>query len=168
MYAYYGLSVFPNLRRFLWWKKFLTQFQLVSKLFSNNLDWLACSLTGYHPPIRLPLPSHSILSLSIFKNRRYIPKDMSPQHRNRRNIYSERNNRNVFLAFQLQFCTVFAHGIVSLKTNCRFPLWMQYACMGYMVSFLVLFANFYLHAYITQRAKKRNENGLHAEEKKMK
>ena len=30
MYAYYGLSVFPALRSFLWWKRYLTQLQLVS------------------------------------------------------------------------------------------------------------------------------------------
>ncbi|XP_035444766.2 elongation of very long chain fatty acids protein F [Spodoptera frugiperda] len=29
MYAYYGLSVFPELHRFLWWKKYITQMQLV-------------------------------------------------------------------------------------------------------------------------------------------
>ncbi|XP_031569543.1 elongation of very long chain fatty acids protein 4-like [Actinia tenebrosa] len=78
MYTYYGLSVFPALRDYLWWKKFLTQFQL------------------------------------------------------------------------LQFCTVFCHGIVSLKRKCKFPLWMQYALLAYMVSFLVLFSNFYLHSYIVK------------------
>ena len=29
MYAYYLLSMFPALQPFLWWKKYLTQFQLV-------------------------------------------------------------------------------------------------------------------------------------------
>lgn len=28
MYTYYGLSIFPSLRRFLWWKRYLTQLQL--------------------------------------------------------------------------------------------------------------------------------------------
>jgi len=32
MYAYYGLSVIPSLRDKLWWKKYITMFQLVSKL----------------------------------------------------------------------------------------------------------------------------------------
>jgi hypothetical protein len=30
MYAYYGLSVIPSLRDKLWWKKYITMFQLVS------------------------------------------------------------------------------------------------------------------------------------------
>ena len=34
MYTYYGMSAVPNLRKYLWWKKHLTQFQLVSFLFS--------------------------------------------------------------------------------------------------------------------------------------
>ena len=34
MYTYYGMSAVPSLRKYLWWKKHLTQFQLVSFLFS--------------------------------------------------------------------------------------------------------------------------------------
>lgn len=30
MYAYYGLSAIPSLREKLWWKKYITRFQLVS------------------------------------------------------------------------------------------------------------------------------------------
>ncbi|XP_013134328.1 PREDICTED: elongation of very long chain fatty acids protein 7-like [Papilio polytes] len=29
MYAYYGLSAFPNLTKYLWWKKYITKMQLV-------------------------------------------------------------------------------------------------------------------------------------------
>jgi len=29
MYGYYGLSVIPALREKLWWKKYITMFQLV-------------------------------------------------------------------------------------------------------------------------------------------
>lgn len=29
MYTYYGLSTFPQLRRFLWWKKYLTSIQII-------------------------------------------------------------------------------------------------------------------------------------------
>ena len=31
MYAYYGLSVIPSLRDKLWWKRYITMFQLVRK-----------------------------------------------------------------------------------------------------------------------------------------
>ena len=34
MYTYYGLSVFPSLRRYLWWKRYLTQLQLIQ--FGTN------------------------------------------------------------------------------------------------------------------------------------
>lgn len=33
MYSYYGLSVIPSMHKYLWWKKYLTQAQLV-RLFS--------------------------------------------------------------------------------------------------------------------------------------
>lgn len=48
-----------------------------------------------------------------------------------------------------------AHGIISLKVKCDYPLWMQYALIIYMISFLVLFSNFYLHSYIVRRRNER-------------
>lgn len=33
MYSYYGLSVFPSMHKYLWWKKYLTQAQLVCRSF---------------------------------------------------------------------------------------------------------------------------------------
>ena len=33
MYTYYGMSAVPSLRKYLWWKRHLTQFQLVSYFF---------------------------------------------------------------------------------------------------------------------------------------
>lgn len=84
MYAYYGMSAVPSLKKYLWWKRHLTQFQLI------------------------------------------------------------------------QFCVLLCHGVVSLRVKCDYPLWMQYALIGYMISFLVLFSNFYIHAYF---AKKRRKHG---------
>ncbi|XP_030337413.1 elongation of very long chain fatty acids protein 2 [Strigops habroptila] len=34
MYSYYGLSVIPSMRKYLWWKKYLTQAQLVQFLLT--------------------------------------------------------------------------------------------------------------------------------------
>uniref|UniRef100_A0A914XNL3 Elongation of very long chain fatty acids protein n=1 Tax=Plectus sambesii TaxID=2011161 RepID=A0A914XNL3_9BILA len=70
----------------------------------------------------------------------------------------------------IQFCVAFMHGAIGLYVDCPFPRWMGWALLLYMVSFIVLFANFYLHAYITKKPKKsvRNEahesngNGFHA------
>lgn len=36
---------------------------------------------------------------------------------------------------------------------------MQYALIGYMISFLVLFSNFYIHAYFTRKFN-RHEKGV--------
>ncbi|XP_032221880.2 elongation of very long chain fatty acids protein 4 isoform X2 [Nematostella vectensis] len=90
MYAYYGLSAIPEMRIYLWWKKYLTQLQLT------------------------------------------------------------------------QFCTVMAHGVLSLWAKCRFFLWMQYALIGYMISFLILFSNFYLHAYLTRKQSCPNKDAMQA------
>ncbi|KAG8507715.1 Elongation of very long chain fatty acids protein 2 [Galemys pyrenaicus] len=37
MYSYYGLSVFPSMHKYLWWKKYLTQAQLVGTAPSPGL-----------------------------------------------------------------------------------------------------------------------------------
>lgn len=86
MYTYYGMSAMPHLRKYLWWKKHLTQFQLI------------------------------------------------------------------------QFCILLCHGSVSLYVKCKYPLWMQYALIGYMISFLILFSNFYIHAYFSKTYKKHKVN----------
>lgn len=35
---------------------------------------------------------------------------------------------------------------------------MQYALIGYMISFLVLFSNFYIHAYFARKFKRHEKN----------
>ena len=39
-------------------------------------------------------------------------------------------------------------GIRALIYGCDFPLWMQYALVVYMTSFLVLFGQYYRSAYL--------------------
>lgn len=39
---------------------------------------------------------------------------------------------------------------VALYYDCGFPLWMHYLLIVYMVSFLVLFGNFYMQAYLAK------------------
>jgi hypothetical protein len=81
MYSYYGLSVVPQLNGKLWWKRYITRFQLI------------------------------------------------------------------------QFCITFSHSAYSLTLDCDFPPWGQYLLSGYMVLMLVLFTNFYIHAYIVHQRK---------------
>lgn len=47
MYTYYGMSAVPHLRKYLWWKKHLTQFQLVCLLW---VMWIQNSEECYSLP----------------------------------------------------------------------------------------------------------------------
>lgn len=47
----------------------------------------------------------------------------------------------------IQFHVTIGHAGHSLYTGCPFPNWMQWALIGYAVTFIILFANFYYHAY---------------------
>jgi len=75
MYAYYGLSVLPELQPYLWWKKYITKLQL------------------------------------------------------------------------LQFVITFSHSLYSIICGADFPSWGKYLLVGYMVSMLILFGNFYVQTY---------------------
>lgn len=48
---------------------------------------------------------------------------------------------------QIQFHVTIGHAAQSLYTGCPFPKWMQWALISYAVTFIILFANFYYHAY---------------------
>ena len=50
----------------------------------------------------------------------------------------------------IQFTTALILGINGIRSGCDFPLWMQYALVIYMMSFIVLFGNFYAKAYIAK------------------
>lgn len=48
---------------------------------------------------------------------------------------------------QVQFSCAGVLGIRALFVGCDFPLWMQYALVAYMCSFIVLFGRFYIQSY---------------------
>ncbi|XP_065557065.1 very long chain fatty acid elongase 4-like [Artemia franciscana] len=80
MYLYYGLSALgPWIKKYLWWKKYLTLLQLA------------------------------------------------------------------------QFSSAMSLGIRAIVVGCDFPLWMQYALVVYMVSFLILFGDFYIKVYCRKK-----------------
>lgn len=54
----------------------------------------------------------------------------------------------ICVLLQIQFTTAMIMGINGIKSGCDFPLWMQYVLVIYMISFIVLFGNFYAKAYI--------------------
>ncbi|XP_077994822.1 very long chain fatty acid elongase 4-like [Glandiceps talaboti] len=55
----------------------------------------------------------------------------------------------------VQFVIGIAHAVQSLYFGCDFPEWMHYALIGYATSFIVLFTNFYFHAYIIKKRDRR-------------
>lgn len=56
----------------------------------------------------------------------------------------------------VQFVIALVMGANSIRISCDFPLWMHYALVLYMVSFLFLFGNFYIHAYIVSERKRKS------------
>ncbi|EAA07022.4 AGAP010695-PA, partial [Anopheles gambiae str. PEST] len=48
----------------------------------------------------------------------------------------------------IQFTVAMMLGINGIITGCEFPLWMHYTLIGYMISFILLFGNFYAQAYM--------------------
>ena len=56
-----------------------------------------------------------------------------------------------------QFAFVIAHAVYSLQVarsgECKFPIWMGYAFIGYVSSMVVLFSMFYFATY-AQKSRK--------------
>ncbi|VEN60246.1 unnamed protein product [Callosobruchus maculatus] len=48
----------------------------------------------------------------------------------------------------IQFTCALILGMNGIRTGCDFPLWMHYTLIIYMLSFIVLFGNFYVKAYM--------------------
>jgi len=69
MYGYYGLSVIPALREKLWWKKYITMFQLIQfvLIFTHTFTGL---LRGCDYPLwgQLMLNGYMIIMLILFTN----------------------------------------------------------------------------------------------------
>lgn len=59
---------------------------------------------------------------------------------------------------QVQFCGAMSLGLNGIRDGCDFPLWMQYALVIYMFSFIVLFGNFYAKMYLS-KGKKNVKSG---------
>ncbi|GBP40593.1 Elongation of very long chain fatty acids protein 4 [Eumeta japonica] len=53
----------------------------------------------------------------------------------------------------IQFTCALILGVNGIRTGCEFPLWMHYVLIIYMISFIVLFGNFYMKAYIAKGSK---------------
>lgn len=53
----------------------------------------------------------------------------------------------------IQFTCALILGMNGIRTGCEFPLWMHYTLIMYMISFIVLFGNFYIKAYMEKGSK---------------
>jgi hypothetical protein len=62
----------------------------------------------------------------------------------------------VSVSVQIQFCMTLSHTLLSMYVKCDFPSWGQYTLAGFMLLMLVLFTNFYIHAYIRRSHSKAN------------
>lgn len=56
-----------------------------------------------------------------------------------------------------QFVFALVMGVNAIIIGCDFPMWMQYAMVLYMVSFLVLFSRFFYAEYLHRNKKKKKE-----------
>ena len=54
--------------------------------------------------------------------------------------------------FQAQFFSILVYTVQSLVVECEFPRWMQWCALAYGLSMIILFLNFYFHAYIKNKS----------------
>uniref|UniRef100_A0A8W8NF96 Elongation of very long chain fatty acids protein n=1 Tax=Magallana gigas TaxID=29159 RepID=A0A8W8NF96_MAGGI len=59
----------------------------------------------------------------------------------------------------IQFVTGIIHAAQSLVFKCDFPEWMHWALVVYAFTILLLFLNFYFHAYVKSMKKKKHDDG---------
>jgi len=127
MYSYYGLSLFPSLRKYLWWKKYVTLIQLVR--FQSNKIIETLMFSYYH-------------SLVLHKKCCCC---FSPQHAN---IMTRMLNlTRLFLYFQGQFVFVIFLTLYNLFTGCQYNRRVQWALAIYVSTQFCLFMNFYTKSY---------------------
>ncbi|KAI8439927.1 hypothetical protein MSG28_001378 [Choristoneura fumiferana] len=63
-------------------------------------------------------------------------------------ILRKKDEQLTFL--HIQFTCALVLGINGIRMGCEFPLWMHYVLIFYMISFIVLFGNFYMKAYLAK------------------
>lgn len=58
-----------------------------------------------------------------------------------------------FFLFQAQFTFALPLGINAIHSGCKWPLWMKYLFVFYIITMLVLFGDFYKKNYIKKVCK---------------
>ena len=60
-----------------------------------------------------------------------------------------------FYFLQIQFFGAGSQAAWSLYIDCPFPKWMHFTLIAYACSLIILFLNFYVHAYCKRKAGKK-------------
>ena len=58
---------------------------------------------------------------------------------------------------QAQFFIMLGFAVTGFVIDCDYPRWMAYALAAYMLSLIVLFMNFYRHAYNKSQEEKKKK-----------
>ena len=89
MYSYYCLAALgPNVRKYLWWKRYLTIVQMVQFVLALIHACIPLFVDcGYHPGFAYALIAHAILFWVMFYN--FYQKNYNPN-----NNYIQNNNNN--------------------------------------------------------------------------
>lgn len=59
----------------------------------------------------------------------------------------------------MQFLAVEIHTLMALYLDCGFPKFYQWLLIVYIFSHILLFANFYYHAYVNKKDLQKPEDG---------
>ncbi|KAJ8299318.1 hypothetical protein KUTeg_023378 [Tegillarca granosa] len=145
-----GQSLGPEYQKYLWWKRYLTIMQLtqffIGMVYAFQSLYFDCDYPKWMQYTGLV---YGVTIIALFLNF-YIQAYV----KNRRPAYTDR---------QVQFVIGILHAVQSLIFKCDFPEWMHWALVFYAFTILMLFLNFYFHAYIKSMrqksaAKKEPEN----------
>lgn len=98
MYTYYGLSTFPNVRKYLWWKKYITSIQIIQ----FGLDLLHSLQVVYRPDCKFHTLTYVQFAFSLtflylflqFYFRSYKTKEQKYQKTNKLSNGIQENNNN--------------------------------------------------------------------------
>lgn len=78
-------------------------------------------------------------------------------------LYEVNGTQTTSLLKQIQFTLAMIASGVTLYYDCDFPLWMHYLLIVYMVTFLALFGNFYMKAYLKKGNHRQAVSSAHHE-----
>lgn len=119
---------------------------------ASVLCWNGVCHSRHHPSMRIP--DVDAMGRHCLRHHNYCPlhQFLYP------GLYQGKEHLQVFLYLsvhlQIQFVMGITHAIQSLVVGCDFPDWMHWALIFYAFTILMLFLNFYFHAYIKAQKRK--------------